>query len=37
MGKEGKYDLQMAEPPPIPDSSEDEDEEIKPGITKLDI
>ena len=31
MGKEGKYDLQLAGPPPIPESS-DEDEEVKPGI-----
>ena len=31
MGKEGKYDLQLAGPPPIPESSDDDDEEIKPG------
>lgn len=28
MGKEGKYDLQLAGPPPIPDTS-DEDENVK--------
>jgi hypothetical protein len=32
MGKEGKYDLQLAGPPPIPESSDDDDEETKPGI-----
>lgn len=25
MGKEGKYDLKLAEPPPMPDNSDDED------------
>lgn len=28
MGKEGKYDLKLAEPPEMPDNDEDEDDEI---------
>ena len=28
MGKEGKYDLKLAEPPEVPDNDEDDDEEI---------
>ncbi|XP_021378315.1 E3 ubiquitin-protein ligase HERC2-like isoform X2 [Mizuhopecten yessoensis] len=28
MGKEGKYDLKLAEPPEMPDNDEDEDEEL---------
>ena len=30
MGKEGKYDLKLAEPPEVPDNEEEEDEEIMP-------
>lgn len=29
MGKEGKYDLQLAGPPPIPDTSDEEEEDMK--------
>ena len=32
MGKEGKYDLQLAGPLPIPDSSDEDDEETRQGI-----
>ena len=28
MGKEGKYDLKLAEPPEVPDNDEEDDEEI---------
>ena len=28
MGKEGKYDLKLAEPPEVPDNDEDDDEDI---------
>ncbi len=31
MGKEGKYDLKLAEPPPIPDNEEEEEEEDESG------
>lgn len=27
MGKEGKYDLKLAEPPPVPDNEQEEEEE----------
>ena len=28
MGKEGKYDLKLAEPPEVPDNDEDDDEDM---------
>lgn len=31
MGKEGKYDLKLAEPPEIPDNDEDDDEDLMPN------
>lgn len=31
MGKEGKYDLKLAEPPQMPDNDEDDDEEVETG------
>lgn len=31
MGKEGKYDLKLAEPPELPDNDEDEDDELLPN------
>ena len=35
MGKEGKYDLKLAEPPEIPDNDEDDDEELAPNKGKV--
>lgn len=37
MGKEGKYDLQLAGPPPIPDSSDEEDEKVKGSFCGTDV
>ena len=34
MGKEGKYDLKLAEPPELPDNDEDEDDELAPNKGK---
>ena len=31
MGKEGKYDLKLAEPPEMPDNDEDEEEDLETG------
>lgn len=31
MGKEGKYDLKLAEPPELPDNDEEEDDELLPN------
>jgi len=31
MGKEGKYDLKLAEPPEMPDNDEDEDDDLETG------
>lgn len=33
MGKEGKYDLKLAEPPQIPDNEQDEEEEEESGLS----
>ena len=33
MGKEGKYDLKLAEPPTMPDNEEEESDEDEPGKT----
>lgn len=35
MGKEGKYDLKLAEPPEIPDNDEDDDEDLMPNKGRL--
>jgi hypothetical protein len=35
MGKEGKYDLKLAEPPEMPDNDEDEDDDIETGKYNL--
>ncbi|KAL5011340.1 hypothetical protein ScPMuIL_009891 [Solemya velum] len=34
MGKEGKYDLKLAEPPELPDNDEDEDDEMDSDVRK---
>lgn len=34
MGKEGKYDLKLAEPPELPDNDEDDDDELQPSKGK---
>lgn len=31
MGKEGKYDLKLAEPPELPDNDEDEEDDFQPN------
>ena len=31
MGKEGKYDLKLAEPPEVPDNDEDDDDDMENG------